>query len=309
MANHTFFKFMNDLIDSGIWAKLSSTAKTLYPVLCRFSDETFKVVWPGTEELLRLTGFQTKKSLQNAKKELIQHGLIDVVNGSGKTSSRYYFRFDYPNSQIDLESYRDTIISRRGGQKYPPEGYKNTHLGGTEISPNQINININQNTEKQERLLENLQNLLQKFVERVPKHSVENFKQHIIDNMLDKYGQLEVGEAIKIAIEKGKDGDIRYLEGILKNRKLDSQHSSKISKNITKKQYSTFHEGEQYKITLKNKFSPEWHDFIDQLEYRSTFQNISYFSHNNFALAQEIEQEAQRLGLSIRVVSLTLETG
>lgn len=300
---------MNDLIDSGVWAKLSTTARTLYPVLCRFSDETFKPVWPGTEELLRLTGFQTKKSLQNAKKELVENGLLDVVNGSGRTSSRYYFRFDYPNSQIDLDSYRETVLSRRGGQKYPPAEYKNTFAGDTKIPPNQIHININQNTEKQERLLESLQNLLQKFVEKVPEHAAENFKQHIIDNMLEKYGQLEVGEAIRIAIEKGKDGDIRYLEGILKNRKTDSQRTSTVSNNLAKKSNPLFHEGEQHKTLLKNKFAAEWHGLIDQLEYRSTLHETVYFSHSNFALAQSIEQEAHRLGFSIRVVSLSLETG
>ena len=35
-----YIKFMSDIIDSGTWAALSSGAKTLYPVLLKFSDQS-----------------------------------------------------------------------------------------------------------------------------------------------------------------------------------------------------------------------------------------------------------------------------
>ncbi len=217
--NHTFSKFMSDLVDSGIWAALSPSAKSLYPVLLRFSDETFKPVFPGTEELLRLTGFKTKKSLQEARKELQSSGLLDILPGTGRTNTRYYFRFDYPGSQVDIERYREETILRRRLQQNPPEGYQNNPLGDNQGIPNNIHININQESnQKQEQLLSNIHGLLKMFLEKEPREKQDDYRQQIVQSLMQKYGELEVGEGIKIAIRQGKEGNIRYLEGILKNR-------------------------------------------------------------------------------------------
>lgn len=296
-TNHTFFKFMNDLIDSEVWAKLSAAARALYPVLCRFSDETFKCVWPGTEELLRLTGFQTKRSLQQAKKELVEKGLLDIVPGSGRTSSRYYFRFDYIQSKINLEEYRSTVVSRRGIHKEAPERYTPAIQRDTPLSPNQIHINIHQNNDKQERLLQNMQNLLQQFLSNLPQNTAENYKQHITSQMLNKYGQLEVGEAIRIAISKGKDGDIRYLEGILKNR----QNENSTSKPSPKNKNFFQSEAEREKNRIKNNLSENWHDLVEGLEFRFSDNGVTYFCHKDDSVAAALEEEAQKNGIALRI--------
>lgn len=221
--NNTFFKFMKDIIDSGIWAKLSSAAKALYPVLCQFTNENFKPVWPGTETLLRLTGFKTKKSLQLAKRELVQVGLIDFIPGSGRTHSRYYFRFEYANSKVSLP--RDTRVTSTGVSFSPPGEEIFPPKGDATISPNQIHININNNSDKQTTLLTELKELLENFVKNGSNQV--SLKDQIVKNVIGRYGQLETGEAIKIAISRGKDGDLRYLEGILRNRKKDKDRKNK----------------------------------------------------------------------------------
>jgi hypothetical protein len=290
--NHTFFKFMHDLIDSGVWAELSSTARTLYPVLCRFSNETFKEVWPGTEELLKLTGFKTKKSLQLAKKELMDAGLIDVITGNGRTSSRYYFKFSYRRSRVDLESYRDTIVSLRGPQKQSPQVYDNANQGGISIPPNNINININTNNEKQMLFYENIENLLKKFLSQNNlNQSSGDIKNQIINKMLEKYGNLEVGEAIKIAIERGKNGDIRYLEGILKNRSnlINNNHNPKkeTPANVTE---------------IINKLSTKFKDLNDKLKFYYLYNNTYYFKSNNLNSTNEIEKYANEIGFKIKII-------
>ena len=128
-TNNMYLAIMSDILDSGVWAKMGPAAKALYPVLCKFSNHTFKPVWPGTDELLRLTGFKTKKSLQEAKKELIKLGLLHVIAGTGRTSSHYYFRFDYPGSRVDIETHRASTASRRGIQESPPADYTKNALG------------------------------------------------------------------------------------------------------------------------------------------------------------------------------------
>ncbi len=117
----TYFKFVCELIDAGIWAKMSPAAKTLYPVLLRFTDRNFSPVYPGSKKLLELTGFKQKSSLRNARKELIELGLISITLGTGRKNTIYHFRFDW--------------ATPRGAQKDPPETFNNTPHDVNRFSP------------------------------------------------------------------------------------------------------------------------------------------------------------------------------
>lgn len=292
--NHLFFKFMHDIIDSGVWSQLSSTARTLYPVLCRFSNESFKPVWPGTDELLRLTGFKTKKSLQLAKKELVDAGLIDIIAGNGRTSSRYYFKFQHKNSKIDIDLYRDTIISLRGIKEYHATVDNNIPQGSEKVTPNNINININTiNNEKQESSNKNIENLLKNFMESTSNTSSHSYKEQIIKNMLTKYGELETGEAIKIAMQKDRNGDIHYLEGILKNRsnKTKYNHPNEINKNLNNVEFQILKD-------LNKKFNNI--NYI--LEYHYFYNNIYYFKTNDEKSIMDIEKYAKEIGYNIKLL-------
>ena len=88
-----YFKFITDVIRSGTWARLSSAARALYPVLLSFTDRHFSPVYPGSNRLLELTGFKQKSSLRKAREELQEAGLILVKKGSGRTNSTYHFIF------------------------------------------------------------------------------------------------------------------------------------------------------------------------------------------------------------------------
>ncbi|MDH4263462.1 MAG: helix-turn-helix domain-containing protein [Spirochaetia bacterium] len=290
--NHLFFKFMHDIIDSGLWGSLSATARTLYPVLCRFSNESFKAVWPGTNELLRLTGFKTKKSLQLARKELIDAGLIDVITGNGRTSSKYYFKFDYESSKIDLDKYRDTVVSLRGSKSSPPGDAQSPPRGITEVTPNNINININTNNEKQEVFYKNIETLFKEFLGIG--HNKFSSKEHIINTMLEKYGELEIGEAIKIAIKRGKNGDIQYLEGILKNRNKSTNYNQ--NENIKDiKQIGT------EKIIL-NKLNDKFDKINLLLEYYYYYNNTYYFKSKENINTYDIEKYAKEIGFNVKIL-------
>lgn len=291
--NHTFFKFMHDIIDSGLWGSLSATAKTLYPVLCRFSNESFKVVWPGTNELLRLTGFKTKKSLQLAKKELVEAGLIDIITGNGRTSSKYYFKFEYKNSKIDIEKYRDTIISLKGASAHPPEWQSGTSLRDTQVPPKNINININTNNDKQDQFYKNIETLLTEFLGNQHNNPL-NHKEQIINKMLEKYGQLEIGEAIKIAIKKGKNGDIHYLDGILKNRNNQTNYNQLDAKKENK--------SDGIEKLILNKLVNKFEQIHQYLEYYYFYNSTYYFKTNQSIPIVDIEKYAKELGFNIKIL-------
>lgn len=142
MQEMPFFKFTSALIDSGIWAQLSPAARTLYPVLLRFSDRHYKPVYPGSQLLLKLTGFKQKSSLRKARKELVDMRLVSITSGTGRRNTLYHFRFDWG----------DTLAPPSGLQK-APAGERKEALGGAAGPPggesgdtppyNQIHISIN----------------------------------------------------------------------------------------------------------------------------------------------------------------------
>lgn len=280
--NNMYLAIMSDILDSGTWAELSPAAKALYPVLCKFSNHTFKPVWPGTDELLRLTGFKTKKSLQEAKRELVDKRLLHIIPGSGRTSSHYYFRFDYKDSKVDIETHRNTVVSRRGIEKHPSTDSVDTPLRGDAISPNHINIHINKLTQTTTNNNPDLSSLLKEFFGGERKRG--DYREQLVHEMLEKYGSLKMGEAIRIAISKGKDGDIRYLEGILRNR----ESNPKAEKN-------------ENSFSFEN-LAPSLKIWQDHLTVMGRFGETWYFSAKSDLSPSFVEEQFRRAGVSIKIV-------
>lgn len=194
--NPQYIKFMSDLIESGIWADLSSSARCLYPVLLKFSDQSFKYVWPSTETLLKLTGFKTKKSIIQAKKDLISHGLLQTIQGTGHTNTRYYFTFNYPNSKITPQGYRK--IHPMGGENSDAEVEKGKAQAGQNVHPNHINITITNNSKNEN-----------------PKNFIKN-KGH--QKLIQMYGIDIFSSSYKIAEENGLEKDYSYILHLCKEK-------------------------------------------------------------------------------------------
>ena len=193
-----YIKFMSDIIDSGIWASLSSSARALYPVLLKFSNKDFKPVWPSTETLMRLTGFKSKKSIIQAKKELSDTGLLHFVPGSGRSPSYYYFSFAYKGSKIPPQGYtenhpRDSAFSTSGVAGFPADR-------GAAVSPNNINITISNN------------HTLQKEKGFVGEESTPT-----AETVIAEFGADLFLQAYRIAEEKGLKDNLSYIKGICKN--------------------------------------------------------------------------------------------
>lgn len=133
-----FFKFVQPLIDAGIWARMSPAARTLYPVLLRFSDRYFGPVYPGSQRLLELTGFKQKSSLRKAREELVSLGLVSLTPGSGRSNTVYHFRFDWvPLRGVPMTPSEVSPLAPEGVMGQP---------GGAHPGPppyNQIHISIN----------------------------------------------------------------------------------------------------------------------------------------------------------------------
>lgn len=290
-TNNMYLVIMSDILDSGTWAKLGPAAKALYPVLCKFSNHSFKPVWPGTDVLLKLTGFKTKKSLREGKRELVEAGLIHIVPGTGRTPSYYYFRFDYPGSKVDIESHRNSKISPKGINQSPPGWDHSPPERGGEVAPNRINIHINKLTQTTNHNNPDLWSLLNEFFG--PDKRRGDFREHLVREMLEKYGSLEVGEAVRIAISKGKDGDIRYLEGILKNRE-------------TTKSTATASRSEEFSFANLPAELKIWQGHLKPM---GRFESTWYFSASSDISPSFVEEQFRRAGFKIRVIKAKAEQG
>jgi hypothetical protein len=220
MSEHqSYVRIMSDIFDSGVWAKLSPAARALYPVLLRFSDYNFKYVWPNTETLLRLTGFRTKKSIVEAKRDLENHGLIHSVSGTGRTSTRYYFRFDYEGSKIT--PLGDRAIPSWGEDGGLSGAYGSKLEGDKKGNPNHINITIHNNqTNKTKEGLE-FENLTEKNQQK------QNIYPISIENLLEDFGPDVFHYAYQEAKKRNLQDNLPYLKTICRNRVTNLQEKIK----------------------------------------------------------------------------------
>ncbi|TGK20181.1 helix-turn-helix domain-containing protein [Leptospira fluminis] len=197
MGEHIpYIKFLSEIIDSGVWARLSSAAKTLYLVLLKFSDHTFKPVWPSNEILLKLTGLKTKKSINEGKRDLVKAGLLQFVPGTGHKNTMYYFCFHFSGSKIPPQGI--TFGTLGGMDRDLPGGDKNSAEGVPPVSPNNINITIH-NTQNQKP---NLRKDAQKLS---------------LDTLSSEYGPAILSEAMEIAKAQNQERNLYYLRGICRN--------------------------------------------------------------------------------------------
>jgi len=119
MANNAFFKFLQDLVLSGTWRKLTPSARALYPVLAIHTDKDFKPVFPSLKRLKDLSGLGNN-GLASALASLEEHGLIRIWSGkhrTGNVPNTYEFAFEYPGSQVSLPPPDDALSPQRGTNK------------------------------------------------------------------------------------------------------------------------------------------------------------------------------------------------
>jgi hypothetical protein len=131
MANNAFFKFFQDIVLSGTWAKLTPSARALYPVLAVHTDKDFKPVFPSLRRLKELSGLGNN-GLASALASLEENGLIRIWSGkhkSGNVPNTYEFVFEYPNSQVTLPPQRGKATPTPGAGHAPRRGQATPNKG------------------------------------------------------------------------------------------------------------------------------------------------------------------------------------
>lgn len=108
-ANTTFVHFFRDMIFSGRWAKMSTSAKALYMVIKIFTDPLTGEARSSYPLLMKYSGL-SRPSVASALKELSQACDISCVGTSGKIS-RYKCRehFDIKNEPGEIVAKSDFV--------------------------------------------------------------------------------------------------------------------------------------------------------------------------------------------------------
>lgn len=169
-------------------------------------------------------------------------------------------------------------VPRRGISEAPPEGDVGQIRGGAGVSPNQIHINIHNDLNK--TLVDEIRPLFEDFFKK-QSASNQSPRQNFVESILEKYGEPEVGEAIKIAIQRGKNGDIRYLEGILRNRNI------KTAKSIENKSMLP----ERILIKINQAFP----SLVKELKFLYRHEETFYFLHSDPRSCNFLEKELNKL--------------
>jgi len=214
-----YLRLMVDIIDSGLWASLSPGARTLYPVLLKFSDFHFKPVWPSTETLLKLTGFKTKKSIVLAKKELCKAGLLFQIPGGGRTSTKYHFSFHYEGSKIT--PLGEKHLPRRGSEGSSGGVDSRSSQGDSAGNPNHIQITISNNH--------------QWNGEKVEAKTKEGEETQSLSDLISLFGSDLVFQAYQEAESLHLQNDIAFLRGACQriHLKKTNQKKDQISAPIS----------------------------------------------------------------------------
>ncbi|MBE7413439.1 MAG: helix-turn-helix domain-containing protein [Leptospiraceae bacterium] len=238
---HSYIKLMSDIIDSGTWGELSSAARSLYPVLLKFSDQNFKPVWPNTETLMRLTGFKSKKSIIEGKRDLAQKGLIQFKSGTGHSSSKYFFSFAYKNSKIEPQGWKNGYPGGGGGSA--SEAEKEISMESPGRNPNNINITITNN-------------------QKVPYLKEKNSENKLSANsLIDEFGSQIFAIATEKAQAKGLEKNYAYIQAICK-----SELEKSLKFNQTKKEESP-----------QPIIAPSWEGFLEWAKKYLPNSSINYF--------------------------------
>ncbi|MBL8018181.1 MAG: helix-turn-helix domain-containing protein [Leptospirales bacterium] len=213
-----FAKLVTALFDRGVWARMSAAARALYPVLLRFSDGQFKGVYPGASRLMELTGFKHKKSIREARNELISLGLITATRGTGRTNTYYQFRFDWVG---DTAGYPTGALQSPPGEAgRAPQGVPGHPLRMDLEGPthNQIHISITNHVQS-----------------GIPAE---------LENLRKRFGEERVRRALSECDLAGLDGNPANVESILSGkRRLWSATREKLAGMISPDSLRLIEEG------------------------------------------------------------------
>jgi hypothetical protein len=136
-----FFRLLNHLIDSGLWARLSDASRAVLPVYARHANRD-GLAWPSVDSLIAASGMK-RSACYAAIAELRRLGLLILEAEGGRRQTSTYRVAAVPNrpprrTEDSPESAQLDTSVRPGGRSVHPGGLPSLYLKKT-IEPDELN--------------------------------------------------------------------------------------------------------------------------------------------------------------------------
>ena len=225
----TYFMFVKDIITSGAYAKLSSSAKVIYPIIGIHINKEGEA-FPAISRLQKLSGL-SRPSVVSATKELINNGFVTKVKGNSRVSNRYRIVFEYEGSIIN-ELQRLNSLTTEQFNNLTTEVKKSYHRVVQKFNPNKVLYNkvpqpskekpqITTNIIKIDKIQDSQINLTENsggnniFKKIIKELNLKNTGQKILKDYIVDYSEDWVDRAFTESVRRSKPS-LHYMEGILK---------------------------------------------------------------------------------------------
>jgi len=223
-----YFMFLNDVFKSGSYAKLSPSAKSIYPVIgvhINRDGEAFL----STSRIEKLSGL-SRHSVIDGVKELVENGFIIKVKGNSLKSNRFRIVFEYEGSvMVALRQCKN--YTSGSANNIPRVVQKPYQRVVQKFNPNKVIYNkVTQPSKEKQQITTNIikihdshvgqvnigensgGNIFKKIIKEL---NLKETGQELLKDYITKYSQNWVDRAFTESVKRAKPS-LHYMEGILK---------------------------------------------------------------------------------------------
>jgi len=276
-----YFMFLRDVFESGSYAKLSPSAKSIYPVIgihINRDGEAFLSI----SRIEKLAGL-SRHSVINGVKELVENGFIIKIKGNSLKSNRFRVVFEYEGSVMVAlrQCNNNTSSSVNNILRLVQKSYQRVVQ---KFNPNKVIYNkVTQPNKKKQQIITNIikiqdsqvgqvnmgenssGNIFKKIIKEL---NLKETGQELLKEYINKYSENWVDCAFTESVKRTKPS-LHYMEGILKKWRQTGRiqiGSFKEEINIKKKEDFKKIEEEKEKIKQSRALDESLEQIFNSLE-------------------------------------------
>ena len=223
-----YFMFLNDVFKSGSYAKLSPSAKSIYPVIgvhINRDGEAFL----STSRIEKFSGL-SRHSVIDGVRELVENGFIIKIKGNSLKSNRFRIVFEYEGS-VMLALRQCNNYTSSSANNIPRLVQKPYQRVVQKFHPNKVIYNkVTQSSKKKQQITTNIikindshvgqvnigensgGNILKKIIKEL---NLKETGQELLEKYITNYSENWVDSAFTESVKRAKPS-LHYMEGILK---------------------------------------------------------------------------------------------
>lgn len=231
----SYFMFLRDIFESGAYAKLSPSAKAIYPIIglhINRDGEAFLSI----SRIEKLSGL-SRHSVIDGVKELVEKGFIAKIKGNSLRSNRFMIIFEYEGS-VMVALRQCNGYTRGSANNIPDVVQKSYQRVVQKFHPNKVIYNkLVQSSNKKQEITTNIINIQDSqvniskdsgsgntFQKIVHELNLKDTGKDLLRKYMDDYSEDWVNRAFTESVKRSNPS-LHYIEGILKKWYKDGRIS------------------------------------------------------------------------------------